>query len=154
MSNRVLYFSRSGSCREIAKKIAKKLGCGTNEITDNVSWKGFFGFMKGGFYSLNQKITEVTLEDNYNVADAENIILVVPLWAGGTAPAGYSFLKKEISNINNLYMIICSDGTEATKAYGKLEEMVGPIKNKFGIISSKHNEDEIIKRVCNEVTEV
>lgn len=153
MSNRVIYFSRSGKCKMVADKIAQELNCGTSEITDNVSWKGFFGFMRGGFYSLNQRLTQVTVEDGFEAKDADNIIFIVPLWAGGTAPAGYSYLKKEISNIKNLFMLICSDGTEATKAYAKLEEMVGPIKNKYGIVKSQHNETSVIKQICDAVSD-
>ncbi len=67
MNNKVVYFSRSGNSKRVAGKIAEKLDCGKVELTDNVSWKGIFGFFKGGFYSLNQKITEISLEDDYNV---------------------------------------------------------------------------------------
>ncbi len=86
-------------------------------------------------------------------ADADNIILVVPLWAGGTAPAGYSFLLKEFKNISNLFVVICSDGTDAGKAYTKLEAMVGKIKNKYGIVKSQNNEDKTIDEICSAVIE-
>ena len=149
MNNKVIYFSRSGNSKRVAEKIAGKLDCGTVELTDNISWKGIFGFFKGGFYSLTQKITEISLENDYSASNADNIILVVPLWAGGTAPAGYSFLLKEIKNISNLTIVICSDGTDAGKAYGKLEALVGEIKNKYGIVKSQKNEDEVINEICN-----
>lgn len=152
MNNKVLYFSRSGNAKRIAEKTAKKLGCETLEITDNVSWKGFFGFMKGGFYSINQKITEVSIENDYNVSEADTIVLVVPLWAGNTAPAGYSFLLKEMKNIKKLYMVICNDGSDFVKAYAKLETMVGNIKNKYGITKNKGNEDSVIDNICLDIT--
>lgn len=154
MKNTVLYFSRSGVSKRIAGKVAKKLDCKTIEITDDVSWKGIFGFMKGGFYSLNKKITKVSLENDYNPAEADNIILVVPLWAGGTAPAGYSFLQKEIGNIKKLYLVVSSDGSAPDKAFLKLEEMVGPIKNKYGIIKSKKNEDDVVNSICTSIKEI
>ncbi len=154
MKNKVLYFSRSGVSKRIADKVAKKLDCKTIEITDDVSWKGIFGFMKGGFYSLNKKITKVSLENDYNPAEADNIILVVPLWAGGTAPAGYSFLQKEIGHIKNLYLIVSSDGSAPDKAFLKLEEMVGTIKNKYGIIKSKKNEDDVVNSICTSIKEI
>lgn len=152
MINKVLYFSRSGNSKRIAEKIAEKLGCTTIEITDNVSWKGFFGFMKGGFYSINQKLTGIKLENDYNVSEADNIVLVVPLWAGNTAPAGYSFLMKEMKNIKNLYMVICNDGSDFDKAYTKLQKMVGNIKNKYGITKNKGNEDSVIDNICRDIT--
>lgn len=154
MKNKVLYFTRSGNSKRIADKVADKIGCETIEITDDVSWKGIFGFIKGGFYSLSKKITKVSLENDYNPAEADNIILVVPLWAGGTAPAGYSFLQKEVVNIKNLYLIVSSDGSEPDKAFTTLESMVGPIKNKYGIIKSKKNEDDVVNNICTSIKEV
>lgn len=150
MNNTVIYFSRSGNAKRIAGRIADKLECGTVELTDNVSWKGFFGFMKGGFYSINQKTTEISLENDYDVKNADNIILVLPLWAGLTAPAGYSFLLKEKVNIKNLYMVICSDGSDSGKAYDRLEALVGEIGRKYGIVKSQKNEDEVIDSICND----
>jgi len=152
MNNKVLYFSRSGNSKRIAEKTAQKLGCETVEITDDVSWKGIFGFIKGGYYSINQKITGVSVENDYNVADADNIVLVVPLWAGNTAPAGYSFLLKEMKNIKKLHMVICNDGSDFDKAYKKLESMVGNIKNKYGITKNKGNEDSVIDNICHIIT--
>lgn len=154
MNNKVLYFSRSGDSKRIAGKVAEKLGCETIEITDNVSWNGIFGFMKGGFYSLSKKITKVSLENDYNPAEADNIILVVPLWAGGTAPAGYSFLQKEMNNIKNLYLIVSSDSSSPKKAFTTVETMVGSIKNKYGIIKSKKNENDVVNNICASVKEV
>ena len=154
MTNKVLYFSRSGISRRIAGKVAQKLGCETIEITDDVSWKGIFGFMKGGYYSLSKKITNVTLEDDYRPSKTDNIVLVVPLWAGGIAPAGYSFLQKQIQNIKNLYLVVSSDGSEPDKTFLKLEAMVGPIKNKYGIVKSKKNEDDVVNSICATVEEV
>jgi len=152
MNNTVLYFSRSGNAKRIAEKTAEKLDCGTIEITDNISWKGLFGFMKGGYYSLNRKVTEVTVENDYDVSKADNIVLVVPLWAGLTAPAGYSFLLKEMKNIKNLHMVICSDGSEAAKAYGRLESLIGVINNKYEIIKNQKNEDSVINNIYNNIT--
>jgi len=154
MKNKVLYFSRSGNSKRIADKVAKKIGCETIEITDNVSWKGIFGFVKGGYYSLHKKVTKISLENDYNPAEADNIILVVPLWAGGTAPAGYSFLQNEIGHIKNLYFIVSSDGSAPDKAFLKLEAMVGSIKNKYGIIKNKKNEDDVVNIVCASVEEI
>lgn len=154
MENKVLFFTRSGNSKRIAEKAAEKLGCEALEITDDVSWKGFFGFIKGGFYSINQKITRVLVENDYNVSEADAIVLVVPLWAGNSAPAGYSFLLKEMKNIKKLYMVICNDGSDVEKAYNKLENMVGNIKNKYSISKNKGNEDEVINDICRDITGV
>lgn len=153
MNNMVLYFTRSGNSKRIAEKIAKKLGCGTVEITDDKSWKGIFGFMRGGYYSLKQKVTRVSLEGDYDVSRADNIILVSPLWAGSAAPAGYSFLLNKKEKIKKLHMVICNDGSDTEEAFKKLELLVGKINNKYRITKNLGNEDSVISEICVNITD-
>ena len=144
MNNVILYFSRSGNAKRIAGKLAGKLGCASLRITDDVKWNGFFGFMKGGYYSLTGRTTNVTVEGDPDISSFENVVLVAPLWAGGIAPAGYSYLMKECKNIRRLTVLITCDGSDPNKAYGRLEEITGPIENKLCIAKNLKNEDEII----------
>lgn len=150
MKSMVLYFSRSGNCKRIAGKIAGEIGCEKAGITDNISWKGFFGFMKGGFYSLKGRITETTVEGNPEISDYDNIILVAPLWAGRIAPAGYSLLIKEKESIKKLTVVISCDGSDPEKAYSRIEAITGALERKYCISKSLGNEDGIIKEVVNE----
>lgn len=151
MNCNVFYFSRTGNSERIAKKISEKVSCGTTQLTDDVSWKGLFGWLRGGFYSLNGKKTKVTIEGGADVSQYDKIILVAPLWAGNTAPAGYSFLEEYRNDIKELYVVICNDGSDVESAFVKLEQRVGKIKNRYGITKNKGNEDEVVAKLVNDI---
>lgn len=148
---KVIYFSRSGNSERIAGKISKELDCSKIRMTDDVSWKGILGWIKGGFYSLNGKKTNIQFEDKLDTETLDTVILVVPLWAGNTAPAGYSFLDKYKGDIKKLYMVICNDGSSTDKAFNKLEGSYGTIENKYGITKSLNNEDSVINNLINDI---
>ncbi len=151
MGKCVYYFSRTGNSQRIAKKISDKLGCPMNRITDDVSWKGIIGWFRGGFYSSTGRRTNITIEGNQQIADFDKIILVLPLWAGNTAPAGYSFLEDTKNDIKELYVVICNDGSSTDSAFEKLEKRVGQIKNKYGITKKIDNEEDVIAGLLNDV---
>ena len=151
MSSIVLFFSRSGNAERIAGKLAAELGCGTARISDDMKWKGFIGFMKGGFYSLTGRTTNVSVEGDPDVSKYDDVILVAPLWAGGIAPAGYSYLMKEKENIKSLAVLITCDGSKPEKAYTRLEGMVGSIDIKYCITKNLGNEDEVIENLAKDL---
>ncbi|MBN2883103.1 MAG: hypothetical protein JXN10_06215 [Clostridia bacterium] len=151
MNINVFYFSRTGNSERIAKKISEKLGCSMTRLTDNVSWKGIIGWFRGGFYSINGKKTKVSFEGSPDIASLDKVILVSPLWAGNTAPAGYSFLEDYMNDIKEFYVVICNDGSPVDSAFEKLEQKVGIIKNKYGITKNLGNEEEVIAKLVNDV---
>ena len=152
MSIGVFFFSRTGNSERIAKKISEKLGSPAIRLTDDVSWKGIIGWFRGGFYSIRGKSTNVSVEGGADVTAYDKVILVSPLWAGNTAPAGYSFLEGRMNDIRELCVVICNDGSDTDSAFTKLEEKVGKIKHKYGITKNKGNEDDVIARLVDDIS--
>lgn len=84
MSYKVVYFTRTGTSRKIAEKIADKLTCEIIEISDNMKWNGIIGFIRGGYYSVTDKQIDYHLKGN--ITEYDDIIAVSPMWAGKPAP--------------------------------------------------------------------
>lgn len=151
MKKVVLYFTRTGNSKRIAEKIAEKLECDTVKITDNVSWKGVLGFIIGGYYTITEKVTKITLTPRTNINSMDVVVLVSPVWADNITPAAYAFLLGEKKSINNLYLVINNYGSKVEKAYVKIEARVGSIENKYGITKKTKNEDEVILKVVSDI---
>lgn len=62
MNLKIVYFTRTGTSKRVAEKITKLLSCGIVQIEDNINWKGFFGYLKAGFYSSTNR--NVAIEIN------------------------------------------------------------------------------------------
>jgi hypothetical protein len=104
----VAFYTRTNNSQRIAKKIADKLACEVVEISDSINWKGLKGFFKAGAHS--SKDTRVEIEVSGNMDGADAYIVVVPLWAGGLAPAAKTFLKT-IPN-DKVHLVVTSIGNQ------------------------------------------
>lgn len=132
MNYKIVYFTRTGTSKRIAEKIAEKLSCDIIEVTDNINWKGILGFLKGGYYSSKNKEVKIKVSKDINVDD--ELIVVTPLWAGYICPAMRTFLKS--IKLDNVHLIVTSNGS-------KLKDRVY-YKSINDIVKSKNNEDKVI----------
>ncbi len=135
MKYQVIYYTRTGNSKRIAEKIAKKLNTSIIEIKDDKRWKGFFGYIKAGFYSSSNKEVKMFLSESLN--DYEQLIVVAPLWAGGMASAVRAFFKMYPKDMTHL--VVTSLGS---KVKGREEYM-----SVTDIIQKEKNEDEKILKL-------
>ncbi|MDR0821142.1 MAG: hypothetical protein LBN40_01575 [Oscillospiraceae bacterium] len=92
MATLVVYYSYSGNSKKVAQKLAQSEHADTLEIKDNRRpnmWKAFWvGCPKaifGGEWAIAPISTDLTTYDK--------LIIVSPIWAGGTPPAVNSLLS-------------------------------------------------------------
>ncbi|MGB3366848.1 MAG: hypothetical protein WBA54_05135 [Acidaminobacteraceae bacterium] len=132
MNIKVVYFTRTGTSRRIAEKIASELSCDVVEIRDDMKWKGIFGFIKGGYYASKDKPVKIKLSKE--IGDYDELVVVSPLWAGGSAPAIRTFLKN--ISLEKVNLVITSNGSSVKDRSG--------YKCVNDIIKSKSNEETVI----------
>ena len=137
MNYKVIYFTRTGTSRRVAEKIANKLSLEAMEITDNMNWKGIFGFIKGGYYASTNR--DVKIKIPINLDDAEELIVVTPLWAGRVAPAISTFL--ETKELDKIHLVVTSGGSVLKNRLG--------YKSVIDIVKSKNNEEAVINDFLN-----
>lgn len=137
MNYKVVFFSRTGTSKRVAEKIANRLSCEIIEISDSMNWHGIFGFIKGGYYASKNK--DVKIQINGSIDNADEIILVTPLWAGGPAPAIKTFLK-EVS-LDKIHLVVTSNASNITNSIAA--------KSVNGVIKNKNNEDSVIQALTD-----
>jgi flavodoxin len=137
MNYKVIYFTRTDTSRKVAEKIANKLSCEAIEISDNKSWKGILGFIKGGYYASTNKDVDIKIHGNLEGAD--ELIVVTPLWAGGGAPAIRTFLKT--TTLEKVHLVVTSKGSEIKNPSG--------YKSVNSIVRSKGNEETVINNLVS-----
>lgn len=137
MGYKVIYFTRTGTSKRIAEKISAKLSCEAVQVTDNMNWKGVFGFIKGGYYASKKKDVEIKVSQPVDPSD--QLVVVSPMWAGGTVPAIRVFLKgKDLGKVD---LVLTSNGTAGRNTTG--------YKSVTNIIRSNKNEDKDIEVLTN-----
>jgi len=133
----VIYYTRSNNSKRIAEKIANQLSCDLVQITDNIRWKGLFGYIKAGFYSMTNK--QVDIQFLGDLDNVEQTIIVGPLWAGGLAPALRTLLDQFPRG--KVHLVVSSIESQVEDRSGYLS--VHHISKKSG------NEDQVIEELVN-----
>ncbi|HKL97195.1 MAG TPA: hypothetical protein VJ857_00835 [Methanocorpusculum sp.] len=132
MSYAVIYFSRTGTSRCIAGKIAKKLSVKPLEVTDNMDWDGALGYIRAVHHALNNK--DVTIQILGEMGKPDEYIVVTPMWAGKITPAIRTLLKELPKD--KVHLIVSSGGSSLKQRDGYLSVLDIRKKDK--------NEDELI----------
>jgi hypothetical protein len=128
----VIYFTRTNNSRRVAKKISNKLSCDLIQITDNINWKGIFGYIKAGYYSMTNKSVDIQFLGNLDAV--EEYIIVGPLWAGGLASAMKTLLGQFPRD--KVHLVVTSIGSHVEDRTGYLSV--------HDVTSNTDNEDAVI----------
>ncbi|MGN0177369.1 MAG: flavodoxin family protein [Methanobrevibacter sp.] len=125
MKTLLVYYSRTGMTKKIAKMIQSKINCDIEEITDNNKYSGKLGFLKGGMNASmgrTSKINSITK----NPSDYDLIIIGTPVWASNIATPIYTYLMK----YNKEFKKIASFCTCMSNGYEKTLENISKLTGK------------------------
>ena len=137
VNRKVIYFSRTDTCKRIAERIADRLSLETAEIKDNHNWNGFIGYWTAGFFASTNREVEISI--NGNVSNTDEFILVTPVWAGSIAPAVKAFLKKYPRN--QVILVVSSNGSRISDRADFISV--------FDIPKSEKNEETVLSDLIN-----
>ena len=117
----VVYYSRTGNNRTIAKTIAEKLSADIDEIIDKKNRQGKLNWLLAGRDSRARKLTEIEYQkdpQNYNT-----IIIGAPIWAWNPIPPLRTYLQQVNLKGKRVAFFICSKSDAYIKMFPQLAEM-------------------------------
>lgn len=96
MSNRIVYYTRSGNCAQLARAYARQSPSYLVQVMDTPEkrYRGAWGFLKGAIHTLRKKEVPYRLVGEPG-SRIEEIILITPVWAGQLPPTLRTYLTKE-----------------------------------------------------------
>lgn len=104
----VLFYSRTGNTKKVAKYLSKYLDVDVDEIkTDNR--KGFFGFLKSLFESVSRK--KPVIEYSKNLKNYDLVILGSPFWVGTLASPTFPVLD-ELEELKKDFLVFITCQTD------------------------------------------
>jgi flavodoxin len=81
MNALVVYYSRTGTTRKIAEKLASLLKCVSEEIHDTTKRKGMLGWLSAGKDTISKELTKLEKVKN-DPASYDIVIIGTPIWNG------------------------------------------------------------------------
>jgi len=79
MNALVVYYSRTGTTRKVAEKLASLLKCVSEEIRDTKNRKGTLGWLRAGKDATSKKLTKLETVNN-DPASYDIVIIGTPKW--------------------------------------------------------------------------
>jgi len=124
MKTLVVYYSRSGTTRTVAKQLAQLLDADVEEIQDSSSRKGPIGFMRSGYQALNERKASIG-KPVRNPGDYDVVIVGTPIWAGRVSSPVRTYLEQARGNVRSGAFFYTSGSGEYPSVLGEMAQIVG-----------------------------
>ncbi len=124
----VVYYSRSGSTRNAAEKLAEYLDCDLAEIISKKSFKGPFGWLAGGRLAMKEEPVGI-IEPDKKPEDYDTVIVCGPVWGSNIAPPIRAYLLNNKTKFKNISYLLTFSGSGQDKVLEKMAAIGGaPVK--------------------------
>ena len=149
MKTLVVYYSKTGNTKYVAQKIAEQLKAELSEITDKQNRKGKLNFLKSGYESIKEKLTEI--EVSKKIDDYDFVIIGSPVWAGKIPPAIRTFLVKNDFGRKKIAFFVTVGGDKPQKALNAMKGIISPQNPiaELGITEALEDKEEINKKISD-----
>jgi flavodoxin len=117
----VLFYSRTGTTRQVGLEIANQLKCDNEEIIDLKDRMGPINWLGAGRDAMKKRLTEIK-EIPRDIGTYDLIIIGSPNWAGSICPAIRTFLEKNKSNIKKAAFFCTMGGDKPGNVFIQMEE--------------------------------
>jgi flavodoxin len=120
----VVFYSRTGTTKEIAEAICERFQCDIDEILTTDNRKGFLGYMKCGREAM-QKILPVLKQSGKNSEMYEAVIIGTPVWAGTMSSPIRTYLTENRERVKQAAFFYVSGGPNNTKVFQEMADVLG-----------------------------
>jgi flavodoxin len=119
MKNLIVFYSRTGTTKKMAEKMAKILKADIDEIVDRKNRKGIIRWLLAGRDAMKKKTTEITFKKDPSKYSL--VILGTPTWAGLPSPAIRTYLTK--NKFKKLAFFCTMGGKNHSKVFIEMESI-------------------------------
>ncbi len=120
----VVYYSRSGATKKVARTIAGQLDCDIAGIVSKKKFAGPFGFIIAGFNAARKRCTPI--EKLAQEPSAYDLVVIgTPVWAATMAAPVRTFLDTYRKDIKKAAFFLTKGGQKNTGTFADMEGVCG-----------------------------
>lgn len=134
----VVYYSRSGFTRKVAEQIARACDGEIEEIEEERSRAGAWGFLRSGIGALLKVLTPIQPAKN-NPADFDVVVIGTPVWASNIATPVRTYLDQHEGQFKEVALFCTYGGSGAEKVLSDMKALAG----KWPLATLALTDDEI-----------
>jgi flavodoxin len=130
----IAYYSRTGTTKVVAERLAQELGADVDEIVDLQERLGPVNYMRAARAAKGLKTTEVRYERNPE--DYDVIVIGTPIWWNNLPPAPRTYLSSFDLRGKRVAFFITSQGEERENVFSQLIELTNgaDVLGTFGVL--------------------
>jgi len=119
MQTLVVYYSRSGSTRTVAKALANGVGGTLRELVDANARKNLFAAAIAALFGRSARL----VDPNFDVSAWDTVVVMTPIWVGQPTPAANTFLRTVNLTGKKVLIVALGESGENLATSSKLEKM-------------------------------
>lgn len=148
MKTLIIYYSRSGFTKILAKAIRELFSGDIEEIVTDDYPKGAIGYLTAGRHGMIEKMCNIK-PCKKNPADYDLVIIGGPIWAWNLSPPIRTYLHQNKDNLPKISFFCTMDGSGFEKAFDSMsktcgKEPVATLALKAKKISKKEYHDDVL----------
>lgn len=118
----VIFYSRSGKTKKVAKKISALLKCDMEEIIDTRNRKGIPGFLSAGSDANMRRLT--TLKDIKKDPSLYDLLIIgTPVWSSNISTPIRTYITLHKRELKNIAFFCTRLGSNAEKVFADMENI-------------------------------
>lgn len=157
MKTLVVYFSRTGTTKKVAEKIASEIGADIEEIKEEKPRKGFLGYMRSG--------REATLKSKPKIDDPlkkpkeyDLVIIGTPVWSWGVSSPVRSYINLVKDDLKGVAFFCTMGGSGGKNAFKHMEDAASMVPKFTLELKQKEVMDESylpkVKQFTDKITQI
>jgi len=133
----LVWYSRTGTTREIASEIQHELACDREELVDRTNREGIIGWLRSGFDAALKRRTTLDAV-RHDPRDYDLVIVGTPVWSGQLPPATRTYLGAHRGEFPRV-AFFCTSGTgETRRVFEEMARVSGRAPEQ--ILAVRHDE--------------
>jgi len=122
----VAYFTRTGNTREIVDELQAGVAADVEEITEEGSRRGPFGWLKSGRQGASKADVDIQPIES-DPSRYELVVLASPVWAGNISAPMRAFIKRYRESLPYTAVFLTHDSPDVTQAFADVDELLGRV---------------------------
>ncbi len=120
----VVYYSRSGTTRKVAKSLSVSLGCEIEEIVDVDSRSGARSYLRSLMEGMRRRASRI-LPPNKDPASYDVVVIGTPVWAWSVSSPVRAYLAANRTRLPAVAFFCTLGGGGNDRAFAQMQRLVG-----------------------------
>jgi flavodoxin len=140
----VVYYSRSGNTRRLAREIAEHIGCDIDEICPEENYSGVLGFLKSLLHAGLNRHPRIQ-QPKKEPSDYEVVILGTPVWAGKAAAPVKTYSEEHKHKISALALFCTKSSSPHEGVFSEVEDILNKKGEAYLAVTRKELDQDCLK---------